>query len=176
MYEGNHYKSWSGLKKQLTGMLCDELKDRISYNLVRYHQVHNSYGRVAILLDDRELAAFSWREMYQQDDDTGALWDFEKGTVEDGGEEILKEKWNCDATYSDYDFLEAATGYLQMPVKDALESGNYLIRIFAVMDRRVGRRTLDKIRQDGRYLDLPEWVGQFYRLRLDGAERGAEVK
>ena len=47
-----HYKSWSGLNKQLIDCLCDPLKDRVSYFLTRYHDVHNSYGRAAILLDN----------------------------------------------------------------------------------------------------------------------------
>lgn len=55
----NHYKSWSALNKQLTSFLCDELKNRISYFLTRYHKVRNSYGRAAIRLDGKE------REDYQ---------------------------------------------------------------------------------------------------------------
>jgi hypothetical protein len=45
-----HYKSWTGLNKQLRENLCDELTDRIAYFLTRYHDVHNSYGRAAIRL------------------------------------------------------------------------------------------------------------------------------
>lgn len=47
----NHYKSWGYLNKQLADLLCDELKERVSYFLTRYHKVHNSYGRAAICLD-----------------------------------------------------------------------------------------------------------------------------
>lgn len=39
-----------------------------------------------------------------------------------------------------------------------------IIRILAILDRRVGRRTLQKIRQQAP--DLPPWVRQFYDLRL----------
>ena len=44
----NHYKSWSGLNQQLNECLCISLKNRVSYFLTRYHEVHNSYGRAAI--------------------------------------------------------------------------------------------------------------------------------
>ena len=64
-----HYKSWAGLNKQLSQLLCAELKGRISYFLTRYHDVHNAYGRAAIRLDGRELVCFSWIEMYQQEAD-----------------------------------------------------------------------------------------------------------
>ena len=47
---------------------------------------------------------------------------------------------------------------------------NYLIRVFAIMDRRVGKRTLEKIRNVDLYKEYPEWVQQFYRLRLEKDE------
>lgn len=97
MYDANHYKSWSGLKKQLTE---------------------------------------------------------------------LKHNWNTDATLCDWDFLEAAANYLQLPVQAALVSDNFLIRILAVMDRRVGKRTIEHIRKCGEYKKYPEWVQQFYELRF----------
>ena len=51
-----NYKSWSGLNKQLSEPPCDELKNRITYFLTRYHSVHDSYGRAASRLDGTELA------------------------------------------------------------------------------------------------------------------------
>jgi len=159
-----HYKSWSGLKKQLTERLCEPLKYRISYFLTRYHEVHNSYGRASIRLDGKEPVIFSWVDMYKQENDvydhwkkTGA-WDFE--TPE------LKEKWNHEATLSDYDFLEAATDFLQLPIQEALASENYLVRVFAILDKRVGKRTLEAIAESEEYKSYPRWVRQFYELRM----------
>ena len=57
----------------------------------------------------------------------------------------LKEKWNIEAPFSDYDLLSDATEYLQLSIKDALERGKYVIKVFAIMDRRVSKRTLEKI-------------------------------
>ncbi len=91
----NHYKSWSALNKQLTDFICDELKTRISFFLTRYHKVHNSYGRAAILLDGRELVCFSWTEMYHQEQDLHEVWE-ETGVWDDGNLD-LKEKWDTDA-------------------------------------------------------------------------------
>jgi hypothetical protein len=55
MFETNHYKSWSGLNKQLTENMCEVLQGRVAFFLTRYHNVHNSYGRAAIRLDGKEL-------------------------------------------------------------------------------------------------------------------------
>ncbi len=161
----NHYKSWSGLNKQLTSLLCDELKGHLYYFLTRYHQVHNSYGRAAIRLDKRELCCFSWIEMYNQERDVGEL--YEKTGVEDYCDPDLKKKWDDNATYHDMDFISAATTFLQEPVMESLYSENFLIRIFAIIDRRIGKRTLQKIREQGEYTGFPDWVKQFYELRLN---------
>ena len=67
---------------------------------------------------------------------------------------------------SEWDFLQAAVDFLQMPIADALSSENYLVKILAIMDRRVGKRTLQKLAEDGEYKSYPEWVRQFYELRL----------
>jgi hypothetical protein len=69
-----HYKSWSGLNKQLSGLLCEPLKNRITYFLTRYHDVHNSYGRASIRLDGKELVNFSWVEAYKQERDVHNRW------------------------------------------------------------------------------------------------------
>ncbi len=94
---------------------------------------------------------------------TTGKWDYDNSA--------FKEKWSNDVTFSDCDFLSAATEYLQLSIKDALESENYLIKVFAIMDRRVGKRTLEKIRNANLYKEYPEWVQQFYRLRMEKDNR-----
>jgi len=136
------YKSWPGLKKQLEERLCEPLKDRVTYFLTRYHEVHNSYGRASICLDGKELASFSWAEKYKQERDVYNYW-CETGKWDFEAPE-LNRKWNQEATLTDYDFIEAATDFLSLSIQDALVSENYLIRVFAIMDKRIGKRTLEK--------------------------------
>lgn len=161
----NHYKSWSGLNKQLNGCLCDSLRDRITYFLTRYHGVHNSYGRASIRMDGKELAVFSWINMYEQEHDLNERWT-ENG-IRDSDIAELRKQWAKECTLSELDFLQAAVDFLQMPIVDALTSDNCLIRIFAILDRRVGKRTIKQIRDGGRYKIYPEWVRQFYELRFE---------
>ncbi|NLY96397.1 MAG: hypothetical protein GX082_03040 [Clostridiaceae bacterium] len=160
----NRYKSWSNLNKQLTERLCQPLKNRISYFLTRYRKVHNAYGRASIRFDGKDLINFSWVEMYKKDYDVNERW--KETGVWDYDDRELKDKWDFEGTFSDYDFLEAAADFLQLPVKDALQSDNYLIRVFAIMDKRVGKRTLEAIRNSGEYKSYPEWVQRFYELRF----------
>ena len=66
----------------------------------------------------------------------------------------------CDA-----DFINSLTIYLKTDIASALQSDNYLLRVFAYMDRRVGKRTLVKIKDEVE--NLPEWVKQFYQFRCE---------
>lgn len=148
--------------------MCETLKGRVSYFLTRYHKVHNSYGRAAIRLDGKELVCFSWIEMYRQESD---LWGLEKRTGKwDPENTELKKKWGQAGTYWEQDFLKAALEFLHMPIQAALVHENYIIKVFAILDRRVGTRTLQAIGDSVEYLQYPDWVKQFYSLRLCSAK------
>lgn len=161
-----HYKSWSSLNNQLCENLCDKLKSRITYFLTRYHNVHNSYGRAAIRLDGKELACFSWIEMYHQEADISKLHKTKSFNSYDEMLEEMKPIWDINCTYNEMDFLDAVLQFRNMSIQDALSSDNYIIKIFAILDKRVGKRTLASIENTKAYENYPDWVKQFYELRL----------
>jgi len=162
----DHYKSWSGLNKWLCECLCEALKGRITYFLTRYHKVHDSYGRAAILLDGKELVRFSWIERYRQEQQVSAKY------AEDGSKgwfalyEEMKPAWNEACTLCEWDFLSAVLEFRNLSIQDALDSEDDIIRILAILDKRVGKRTLQRIEEAAEYKAYPQWVRQFYELRL----------
>lgn len=158
--EKSRYKSWSNLKKQLGELLCDSLKDQISYFYTCYHEVHNAYGRATINCGGKELISFSWVEMYGQEQDVTRL--FHEGKPI-SFEELERDTWIPQGKLNDRNFIHSVTIFLKTDIASSLNSDNYILRILAYMDRRVGKRTLLKIREDAEA--LPEWVKQFYRLR-----------
>ena len=172
------YKSWGNLKKQMNDLLCESLKDKITYFFTSYHEVHNAYGRATINYNKKEIAAFTWLEQYEQSRDIQAqyrkmdnvpsmLVDYQ-GSVrayESANAIAAKEKWMPNGTLCEWDFIHTITVYLKTDVIAALRSDNYLLRVFAYMDRRVGKRTLVKIKDEVE--KLPKWVKQFYELRCD---------
>ena len=176
--EGSRFKSWSNLKKQMNDLLCDSLKGKISYFYTCYHQVHNSYGRATINYCKNEIAAFSWVERYHQMYDMSEQYkkmddeSYPSANYEDAVDAYMaasavltKEKWMPNCTLCEADFINAITIYLNTNISAALKSDNYLLRVFAYMDRRIGKRTLIKIKDDTE--TLPEWVEQFYRIRCE---------
>lgn len=161
-----HYKSWSDLKKQLNGFLCEPCKGRVTYFLTRYHKVHDSYGRAAIQFDGKELVGFSWPAMYEQEQALSSALQRDAALNDDAVYEQLKAEWEQNGTYCEMDFLDAALKFRGMPIQAALESDNGIIRILAILDRRVGTRTLAKLAGSKAYEGYPEWVQQFYRFRF----------
>ena len=167
----DHYKSWAGLNKWLNECLCEELKGRISYFLTRYHKVHDSYGRSAILLDGKELVCFSWIEMYRKEAAVHEVWSRDKSQSWHGLYEGMKPQWDAACVYDDFDFLRAVLEFRNLSIQDALESDNYIIKILAILDKRIGKRTLRKLTQAEEYRAYPAWVRQFYDLRLGMEEK-----
>ena len=160
--ERSKYKSWSNLKKQMNDLICDSLKDKISYFYTSYHEVHNAYGRATINYNKKEMVAFSWVEMYAQELEVSQL--YQEGKKVSYGE-LEKGKWIPECKLCDADFINSLTIYLKTDIAISLHSDNYLLRVFAYMDRRVGKRTLIKIKDDVE--KLPDWVKQFYRIRCE---------
>lgn len=160
--ERSKYKSWSNLKKQMNNLLCDSLKDKITYFYTSYHEVHNVYGRATINYCKKELVAFSWVEMYKQEREVSQLYSEGKKV---SYVEMEIKKWMPECKLCDADFINSLTIYLKTDIATSLQSDNYLLRVFAYMDRRVGKRTLNKIKDEVE--KLPEWVKQFYQLRCE---------
>ena len=148
-------------------MLCNSLKDRISYFYTRYHKDRGSYGRATINFDKTEMIAFSWDvgiDIQWSDEYKACMEspDVDQATLH---HTLMHEKWMQQGTFCHHDFLEAATTYLKTDISVALNSDNYILRVFAYMDRRVGKRTLIKIKEDT--MVLPKWVKQFYLIRCE---------
>ena len=173
-----NYKSWSNLKKQMNDLLCDSLQNKVSYFYTTYHEVHNAYGRATINYMGKELITCSWNQGYDQQLDIieqyirmesvpSAIEDFEGHlkAFELAKTNASKEVWMPECKLCEHDFLLSITTYLNTSIENSIHSDNYLLRVFAYMDRRVGKRTLLKIKDEVEA--LPHWVKQFYILRFE---------
>jgi phage gp16-like protein len=55
----------------------------------------------------------------------------------------------------------------KLTIKEAHSSDDNIIKILAVLDKRTGKRTLQKMKDSGAYLNYPQWVQDFYKIRFD---------
>ena len=161
--------SWSGMRKYLEKeMLAESLAGRVRYDCTHYTGMDND--RVfAIAVDGKPVKRFCLEAVNGYFFDRGL-----KPRVHpaDNGD-TWADFWTLlaahplaeRAEFTDREFAEALTAYRQQGVQTSLNGENPLVRMFAILDRRVGRRTLE--RERARLEEQPEWLRPFYRLRLE---------
>lgn len=169
--------SWSGTRKRLEReFLCEKLRGRVQYFLTRYHGAPDQYGRFAVRLDGKEIVFANpynegrvsceaarikaelgesrpWYELYEND--------------RPRYDEIFRraDAYCIEQNAMDvYHVTDAIREYLNAPVERSLASENAAVRMFAVLDRRVGKRTLAKI--SASLSRQPDWLRPFYEVRL----------
>lgn len=171
--------SWSGIKKKLEGdLLCDTLKGRVKYFITKYNNAHDESGRIAIIVDGREIIQgniFKYYKGLKEVEkkvkcDLGIpkrLWNgkaFEYDTENTNVENYIEEIRRNEGIFDVWQFTDAVKDFLNLDITESLFSENPLIRMLAIMDRRVGKRTLEKIKES--ISQQPIWLQYFYALRL----------
>jgi hypothetical protein len=144
---------WSKLKLRIKSFIAPELRDRIDFHLTSYRKSHDGVDKVWITIDGERI--FTCKH-YQREWAETAL--YQRGLERVEINSILRRT----EIQGPRDFGNAMRAYFEMPVKKALNSSDPIVRAFAIVDRRVGKRTFAK-------LDLSDFdhalVNAFYKLR-----------
>lgn len=171
--------SWSGVKKRLEqDLLCDALKGRVRYFITEYSKAHDKPGRVAIIVDGREIIQGSIFNYYKGYKEIEKKIKSELGVPKRywNGKEIVNDAVNRDVEdyidkmrlnegiFAVWQFTDAVKSFLNSSIEESLNSENPLIRLLAIVDRRVGKRTLVKLKDS--ISQQPEWLQYFYKLRF----------
>lgn len=161
--------SWSGMRKFLEQeMLAPGLQGRIRYGCTAY--VGMDGARIfEISIDGKQAKRFSWetvnsyfiKQGYKENENPVGMAEYWSGFW------TLLEKYPISARteYTDGEFCDALEVYRNQGIQESLCSENPIVRMFAVLDRRVGRRTLKKCKET--ISEQPEWLQVFYRLRTE---------
>lgn len=138
------FMQWSKLKARVKERICPELRSRIDFHLTSYRHSHDETEKVWSTIDGVRVATFSW---YQKQ------W----RSAERDEEGRLVRRHNCassalpkgDPAWAEtakmrlpQDFGNAMRLYLDLKIQDALTSADPIIRAFALIDRRCGKRSL----------------------------------
>lgn len=165
---GKALKSWSGMRRYLEKeMLADSLRGRVRYNCTTY--VGMDGCRIFEVFFDGELfKQFSW--------ETVNSWFMRMGYAEKPEHMTLTEYWDdfwklmdehpmeTRTEYTDGEFARALERYRQSPVGESLRSEDPIVRMFALLDRRTGKRTLEKMSDSME--EEPEWIRKVYEFRV----------
>ncbi len=158
--------SWSGIRKRLEEeLLAPSLRGRLRYFAVSYSKCPDREGRVAVLFDGCEILKAN------HFDQAIALYNYNKRISEENPQLSFLESWELaelaaikDGCFGPRLFYRAYYEFTSQPVSESLNSPNALVRMFAVLDRRTGKRTLLKLSK--RIPDEPEWLARLYEIRL----------
>ena len=160
--------SWSAMRKYLEQeMVADSLKGRIRYGCTSYVGM-DGCNIFELCVDGEQIKRFSL--------ETVNTYFIENGYKENndpfGTREYWEDFWllldkysiNDRTEYTDVEFCKALETYRNQDILDSVQSENPLIRMFAVLDRRIGKRTLAKLKET---VDKqPQWLCYIYMLRI----------
>lgn len=164
---------WSKAKKHLKSFTCDSLKNRIDYQIINYRKAHDQLGRAVITVDKQEIMSMctitAESAMYRKDwairEEQTIEYDIDDQKlnleVSLQAHEIIKE----EGILAQYDFFDALEQYLNSPIEGSLSSNDMIVKILAMVDRRVGKRTLRKLQDTMEYEN--ESVQYFFKLRCE---------
>ena len=158
--------TWSGTRKKLeTDYLCPALRGRVRYFATTYRESHDREGRAAILVDGEELLKSNyftysrvlWERARDYRDEQGLNWreaylKADRAVLEDG-------------LFDQRDFYMAFQKFDNQSIESSLTDENPIVRIFALLDRRLGKRRLAAL-EETMEQEL-DWVRPFYLLRME---------
>ena len=159
--------SWSAMRKYLEQeMIADSIKGRIRYGCTTYVGM-DGWHIFDISIDSNQVKRFSLETVNTYFINNG----YKTNNNPFGTDEYWSEFWsllesvsvNERTEYTDEEFCSSLEVYRSQNILDSIYSENPLVRMFAILDRRLGKRTLTKQDVD----QQPTWLQQFYNLRIN---------
>lgn len=165
------HRKWSKVKKRIDSFICNSLKGRVQFNIANYRKAHDQLGRVFVTVDKKEVlnmctltsdialykkeGEIRWRNDMEYDIENY----YENIDIAEKAHHAIKEK----GIFAQYDFFEAVEEYFDMSIADAKNANNMVIKILMLIDRRIGKRTLEAMEETiSSELDIIQY---FYQLR-----------
>lgn len=143
--------SWSGIRKKLeTEYLAPSLRGHIQYYATSYSRSPDHEGRAAIRYDGKEIIKGCYYNNWIKADL------FPK-------DEKYEKRMKKEFAFIDDTALQLGI-FDQQSIEMSLKSENLIVRIFAVLDRRVGKRRLALMKET--IAEEPDTFQEFYAIRL----------
>ena len=159
--------TWSGMRNKLENdYLCPALRGRIQYFATSYSKSADHEGRAAIRMDDVEVLRSNYYAYEQH------YWNRYQALRREGVGEVdpkapfrlAHEGTLNDGCFDNGFFYEAFHEFDNQSIEKSLVSRNPLVRIFALLDRRLGKRRLLPL-EESMEQEL-DGVRAFYVIRM----------
>jgi len=149
---------WSKLKKIIEDNFAGSVSGRVNIFVTRYTSGSYFMVRGWITIDKAEVANFSTPDNYNKFE-----WDTPDINNRIPDEERSEGNAVEKGEFSRADFLDACREFISMNIDEALKSDNPVIRAFAMLDRRLGKRRLKLIDRE----NLHPLVSKCLNFRLE---------
>lgn len=157
-------KTWSKIKNKLEQeYLAESLRGHIQYFVTTYRKSHDQEGRAAILLDGKELISggyykrYSVAHLFPKDEKYETRMREEISFMDDTALQL--------GVFDQRSFYQAFYEFDNQSIEKSLKSENLLVQIFAILDKRVGKRRLLLMKKE--ILDEPKMFQLFYTIRIE---------
>lgn len=156
--------TWSGIRNKLENdYLAECLRGHIQYYVTTYSKSPDHEGRAAIRYDGKEImSGCYWNNwvkahLFPKDDKYQRRMSEKFAFVDDTALKLGVFDQRC--------FYDAFHEFDNQSIEDSLKSQDLIVRIFAILDRRVGKRRLLAMKADiGKE---PEMFQLFYAIRTE---------
>jgi hypothetical protein len=162
---------WSKLRASVRALICPELRRRVDFHVTHYRAGARSKSGI-ITIDGERFLTLSYHRFCREGDGWFLASRYEKGAVPLSAETTWCPEQR-DEIHPPQQLGDAMRAYLDMPIKAALKSKNPFIRSLAIIDRRIGKRTLEELRIANYDHSL---VKEFYRLRMSTFSTGVDPR
>ena len=156
--------TWSGIRKKLESeYLAESLKGHISYFATPYSRSPDHEGRAAIRYKGKEIIKgcyyHNWTkaESFPKDEKYERRMSEEFAFMDDTAIKLGVFDQTC--------FYKAFDEFDNQSIEKSLYSDNLLVRIFAVLDRRVGKRKLISMKET--IENEPDSIKEFFAIRMN---------
>lgn len=154
--------TWSGMRKKLEReYLAESLRGHIQYYATSYRKSHDHEGRAAIRYDGKEIIKGcywnNWMKagLFPRDEKYERRMAMENAYMDDVALKLGVFDQCC--------FYRAFEEFEHQSIEESLVSNNLIIRIFAILDRRIGKRRLLLMQET--INDEPEIFQEFFAIR-----------
>lgn len=184
--------NWKYIKKLLEKeFLCEKLRGHITYDLTDYRPAPWYQQHFIMKFDDEVLLDASqpdckWDkryhypkiipyEIHQISEKLCREKNFARFGVPDyvwqyhaahTTEAVLANMAHYEGIYGVQELIKAIGEFLHSDIQTSLYSEEYFIRALAILDRRCGKRTLEKLAKE-KWLHIPDWLKRIYLLRFE---------
>lgn len=138
---------WSKIRHKLENeYLADSLKGHVRYFATSYNKYPDHEGRASILLDGKEIIEGSYCEQWSKahllprDENYRLRTSYEFPIMDDVALQFGQFDQRC--------FYRAFDEFDNQSIEKSLSSENAIVRVFALLDRRTGKRRLRSIQEN----------------------------